>query len=176
MLKLSQDLSILSIRPRWGNSVSMYEYIYVFKYKEIFLELEVQLSKLGYSNEDKVLIINFGYSLNFYKENCKELNFELISNYGEDDGRATKEHLDGKEAREIVRRFIKKRLELYLKNIFPAIVVRGPLNDKKASLPRYQELDEAFWEYGYKKRVFALNELGNVQECHHLIREGDRYF
>ena len=166
MLKLSPNFYITSIdnQNRWNSSKLEQEYKYNFRYKEFQVELTTMFTIIGYTQKDNIAIINFGYSVGIERWSDKAQRFCYIDDMEEEDGRVTKKYLDSQEARELILRFIEKRVDSYLFSISPAIIIRGALSDIKVNLPRYKRLDLPFFKHSYHKKEFDIKESDSLYE------------
>ena len=67
MIQLAKDFYIVSIeKNNWTNSRLENNTTYTFKYKNYKLELRPSFDILGYTKEDNMAILNFGYVLECY--------------------------------------------------------------------------------------------------------------
>ena len=68
MIQLAKDFYIVSIeKNNWTNSRLENNTTYTFKYKNYKLELRPSFDILGYTKEDNMAILNFGYVLEMEK-------------------------------------------------------------------------------------------------------------
>ena len=164
MLKLSPNFYITSIdtKNRWNSSKLEQEYKYNFRYKEFQVELTTMFTIIGHTQKDNIAIINFGYAVGIERWSDKAQRFCYIDETEEEDGRVTKRYLDSQEARELILRFIEKRVDSYLSNISPAIIVRGALSDIKVNLPRYKRLDAQLFKHDYHKKEFDIKQSDSL--------------
>ena len=158
MLQLSKNFYITAIEPKntWNSSLLEQEYEYTFRYKNFKIELSIQFEIIGYTKKDNIAIINFGYSVDIEKWSNKEQYFLSIEDVDSIDGKSTKKYLDSQDAREILLRFIEKRIDKYLQSVTPTIMIRGALSEIKVSIPRYKRLDTQFFNHQYHKKEFDV--------------------
>jgi len=163
MLKLTKDFYITSIDYNygWRDDVFSKRNRFSFRYKEYKVELIVSFSLIGFTKEDNLPIINFGYKLNIEKWSNKIQDWIWIDDVDGENGESTKKYFDSKEAREIVLRFIERAIQKYLKKNHPAIIKRGALNEIKLNLPRYKRFDKIFYQY-YIKKEFDVNQYNSL--------------
>jgi hypothetical protein len=166
MLKLSDGFYITSIDTdnRWSSSKLDQEYAYKFRYKDFRVELSIMFTIMGYTREDNMAIINFGYSVDIDRWSDKEQSFSCIDDLYKEDGKSTKKYLDSLKARELILRFIERRINKYLKTVSPAIVIRGALSDIKVNLSRYTRLDLPFSNHGYHKKEFDIKKSDSLYQ------------
>ena len=166
MLQLSKEFFITSIKEcyKWKSSILEQEYIYTFRYKNFKIELEIQFLIMGYTKIDNMAIINFGYIVDIEKWSDREQSFSHISDLDSTDGKSTKSYLDSQEARELLIRFIERRIDKYLNTVKPAILIRGALSEIKVNLPRYKRLDKLFFNYKYHKKELDINSSNSLYE------------
>ena len=166
MLKLSKEFYITSINKDygWSNSKLNKEYKYNFRYKNFCVELAVIFSIVGYTDEDNMAIVNFGYCVDIEKWSDKKQSFCYIDDLDDEDGKSTKKYLDSAEARELILRFIEKRIDNYLRTASPAIVIRGALSEIKSNLPRYKRLDALYVNHGYHKKEFSVKQADSLYQ------------
>ena len=74
MLKLAKDFYITSTQNNdsWKQSKLDREFTYDFRYKEFLIYLKIAFEIIGYTKEDNIAIINFGYEVDikrWLKEN-----------------------------------------------------------------------------------------------------------
>jgi hypothetical protein len=163
MLKLAKDFYITSHKKDSGysNSFLNKESRYTFIYKNYKIELGIEFKIIGYTKEDNIAIVNFGYIVDIEKWSNKEQSYEYIYNLDNDNGKSTKQYLDSQEAREMILKFIERTIKRYIKNISPAIVIRGALSEIKASLPRYKRFDKIFCTM-YKKESLDIDKYNSL--------------
>lgn len=166
MLKLATDFYITSIENQnyFSNSKLEKGKTYRFKYKEYKIELETQFKIIGYTKEDNIAIINFGYTVDVEKWSNRLLRYEWINGLDNENGLDTKKYFDSKEARKLVLQFIEKMIDKYLKSIAPAIIIRGAHSEIKINLPRYKRFDKQFIQNGYEKKVFNIKEYDSLYQ------------
>ncbi len=153
MLRLAEDFYLVSIEnnSHWCDAKIEGKFTYFFRYKNYKLELSPSFNLLGYTKEDNIAILNFGYTLDIRKWSDKGQSFHYIPNLNNQDGSSTKQYFDSPEARELILRFIEKFIRRYLSKTSPAIIIRGALSDIKTKLPRYKRFDKHFLDHGYIK-------------------------
>lgn len=160
MLKLTKDFYITSINSRNGffsSSTLSREYEYKFKYKSYQITLDISFKKAGYTKEDNIAIVNFGYTVDIEKWSNKEQCFTYMRDLDNENGKSTKQYFDSKDARDIILKFIEKRINKFLKSTSPAIVMRGAISEIKLNLPRYKRLDKYFFENNYSKQELFVD-------------------
>ena len=166
MLKLSKDFYITSI-DNFSHFISSgfdSEYHYHFRYKDFKVVLTVSFKLIGHTVEDNNAIVNFGYSVDIQKWSDIEQDFCYIRDLDNADGRSTKKYLDSAEAREIILRFVEKRIDKYLRKVSPAIIIRGPLSNFKSNLPRYKRLDLPYANHGYHKKELDIKKYDSLYQ------------
>ena len=175
MLKLSPNFYITSINTQnhWNSSKLEQEYTYNFRYKEFQVELTTMFTIIGHTKKDNIAIINFGYSVDIERWSDKKQRFWYISDMNLEDGRVTKRYLDSQEARELILRFVEKRVDSYLSSISPAIIVRGALSDIQVNLPRYKRLDSQFFKHSYHKKEFDIKNSDSLYAIAAGIKSDD---
>jgi len=162
MLKLADDFYIASInncKSFFQNSKLIKEKEYIFIYKNYKIELEIEFKIVGYTREDNIAIVNFGYAVDIEKWSNKSQSYRWIKDLDKQNGYSTKKYFDSNEAREIILCFIEKTIDKYLKNISPAIIIRGAHSDIKINLPRYKRLDKQFFKNRYIKKEIAISDF-----------------
>ena len=160
MLKLTRDFYICSRNQRcWSCDVLEREIDYNFLYKKIYqIELHINFKHIGFTKEDNIAIINFGYSLDVEKFSHRSLRFEYLDDVDNENGKSTKKYFNSKKAREIVLKIIEKNIDKYLKQVSPAIIIRGALSEIKLNLPRYKRFDKIFLNHNYLKQEFDVDQ------------------
>jgi len=176
MLTLANNFYITSIDKNnyWSESKLHEKTTYNFRYKEYQVELTTAFSIVGYTQEDNIAIINFGYLVDIEKWSNREQRFCDIDDLDSQNGKSTKQYLDSTEARTITLKFIIKRLDNYLKNITPAIIIRGAISNIKANLLRYTKLDELFFQYNYHKVEFDITKADSLYQITVGKKDDDR--
>ncbi len=166
MLKLLDDFFITKIKPKtgWSDSKLNQTDEYYFIYKDFLLELKIQFEIIGYTAEANIAIVNFGYILDIKKWSSRDQRHKWIEELDEQSGKSTKQYFDNVEARKLLLQFIEKSISKYLKNVKPAVVIRGAHNDIKVHLQRYQQLDKAFFENNYIKKEYDIKEVSSLYE------------
>ena len=167
MLKLADDFYITSIEKELFCVESCFltrTRTYNFRYKNYKIELSIGFSIKGYTKEDNIAIINFGYDLNIIKWSDRAQRFQRIIGLNTQNGKSTKQYFDSKEARAIVLKIIQKNLDKYLRSTNAAIISRGAFNDTQLNLPRYKQLDDIFFRYGYFKKEFDVSKMKSLYE------------
>ena len=166
MLKLSKDFYITSIdtKNRWNESKLNKDCEYNFRYKNFKVELKIAFEIVGYTYEDNMAVINFGYDVDIEKWSDKEQSFSYIDDLDSQNGKSTKKYLDSPEARELLVRFIERNIDKYLKTISSAIIIRGVLSDIKVNLPRYKRFDLPFSDEGYHKKEFDIKKSDSLYQ------------
>lgn len=168
MLKLTKDFFIVSIRRyKWTKTKIEDQTTYTFLYKNYKIELTISFVILGYTKEDNVAIMNFGYDVDIEKWSNKDQDFRDIRGFNSQDGSATKKYLDSQEARELILRFIERYINKYLKKINPSIIIRGALSETRIKLPRYTRMDKQFFANNYHKKeldITTANSLYQITE------------
>lgn len=172
MLKLSDDFYIVCIknRDKYKESKLNKYYIYEFRYKDYLLSLDVSFEIVGYTREDNIAILNFGYLIDIEKWSNREQRFKWIVDLDSQCGKSTKKYLDSKEAREIIFRFVERSIKKFIKFASPSIIINGTHNKIKANLPKYKRLDSCFLQYKYIKQ--KLNKLEN-KSLYEIIEKQD---
>ncbi len=175
MLKLSKDFYITSIDnfSHFIRSGFDSEYNYHFRYKNFKVVLSVSFELIGYTVEDNNAIMNFGYAVDIQKWSDIEQDFIYIDDLDNADGRSTKKYLDSAEAREIILRFVEKRIDKYLRKVSPAIIIRGPLSDFKSNLPRYKRLDLPYANHGYHKKELDIKKYDSLYQITFRYKAGE---
>ena len=162
MLRLSPAFYITSIETqnRWHLPQSKLnkERAYHFRYREFKITLRIAFEVVGYTSGKNMAIVNFGYEVEIERWSERKQRFYYIEGIDGQDGRSTKKYLDSKEARALMMRFVERNIARYLRRVSPAIVIRGALSKIETGLPRYRRLDKPFFECGYHKKVFAIDE------------------
>ena len=163
MLKLAKDFYITSINREYGYNKSSLEKMYLstFIYKQYKIELDMEFKIIGYTKEDNIAIINFGYTVDIEEWSNKDQNYNSLYDLDEADGKSTKKYLDSKDAREILLRFVERFIENYINKVSPAIILRGALSEIKLNLPRYKRLDKFFCK-DYVKQEFDINKYNSL--------------
>jgi len=165
MLKLADNFYITSINNYKGlsNRLKLIEdKEYTFVYKNYKIQLMIEFQRVGYTREDNIAIINFGYAVDIDKWSNRRQSFEWIEYLDKQDGSSTKKYFDSTDARKIVLCFIEKTIDKYLKKISPAIVIRGALSDIKINLPRYKRLDKQFIKNSYTKQELSIDKFDSL--------------
>ena len=163
MLKLAKDFYITKIDrdSGYGNSSLEKEQLYTFVYKKYKVQLDMEFKIIGYTEEDNVAIINFGYIVDIKKWSNKDQNYNYIYDLDNANGKSTKKYLDSKDAREILLKFIERFIESYLNKVSPAIILRGALSEIKLNLPRYKRFDNIFCKH-YTKKEFDIDKYDSL--------------
>jgi len=175
MLKLSQDFYITSSKDRsyWNDTKLDRDYEYDFRYKEFKVELKINFKIVGYTYEDNMAIINFGYDVDVEKWSDREQGFSYIEGLDSQNGKSTKKYFNSQEARELLLRFIERKIDTYLKTVSPAIIIRGALSDIQVNLTRYKRLDAQFFKYGYHKKEFDIKNSDSLYQISSGKKEED---
>ena len=175
MLKLLENFHITKIRinTQWNRSKLNQANEHNFVYKNFLISLETQFQVIGYTAQDNMAIVNFGYSVEIKKWSNRDQQYQWIPDLDEQSGRSTKQYFDDKEARKLLVRFIEKTIFKYLRDVTPAIIIRGALSDIKVELPRYTQLDANFFNAGYKKRVYNIKEFDSLYKITHNPKDDD---
>jgi len=176
VLTLANNFYITSIDQNnyWSESKLHEKTTYNFRYKEYQVELTTAFTIVGYTQEDNIAIINFGYMVDIEKWSNREQRFCYIDDLDSQNGKSTKQYLNSTEARSILLKFITKRVDNYLKNITPAIIIRGAISNIKANLPRYTKLDELFFKYNYHKIEFDITKADSLYQITVGKKDDDR--
>ena len=175
MLKLSQDFYITSAKDRsyWNDTKLDRDYEYDFRYKEFKVELKINFKIVGYTYEDNMAIINFGYDVDVEKWSDREQGFSYIEGLDSQNGKSTKKYFNSQEARELLLRFIERKIDTYLKTVSPAIIIRGALSDIQVNLTRYKRLDAQFFKHGYHKKEFDIKNSDSLYQISSGKKEED---
>lgn len=175
MLKLLDNFYITKIESnmRWSSSKLNRTSEYKFLYKDFWIELDVQFEILGYTAEANIAIVNFGYIIDVRKWSNRSQEYKWIDDLDKNSGKSTKQYFDNIDARKLVVRFIEKSIGKYLKNVGPAIVLRGAHNELKINLPRYHQLDKPFFDNGYYKKECDIKEFSSLYEITNSKKEDD---
>jgi len=178
MLKLAKDFYIISVfstdsfaniyLPRFKRYKYSRFYTYRFLYKNYQIVLDISFCQYGYIKDSNLAIINFGYAVYIKKWSNKKQDYYFIDDVDYESGKSTKRYLDSQEARELILRFIEKRIDKYLKRVSPPILIRGAMDEVKINLPRYKRLDKQFFKHGYIKKEF---DVKRSQSLYNLITE-----
>ena len=175
MLKLTEDFFIVSIEKyNWNNTKIENKKTYTFRYKSYKIELTPSFSVLGYTKEDNIVILNFGYVVDIEKWSDKDQCFRYIRGFDNQDGSSTKKYLDSQEARELILRFLERYINRYLKNINPSIVIRGALSEIKIKLPRYARMDQQFFSNNYHKKEIDITTDDSLYQITMAKDEADK--
>jgi len=163
MLKLAKDFYITAINKRFGYRSSSLEkeYLYTFVYKEYQIELNTEFKIIGYTKEDNIAMVNFGYVVDIEKWSNKHQRYCYINDLDKENGKSTKKYLDSKDAREILLKFVERFIKNYLKKVSPAIIKRGALSEIKLNLPRYKRFDKLFCK-NYTKKEFDIDKYNSL--------------
>jgi len=161
MLTLAKDFYITSIKnheyyrnkPRLNK-----EYKYYFRYKNFQITLSVSFDIIGYTAEENIAIVNFGYDVDVEQWSNRKQRFCYIPDLDSQNGKSTKKYFDSPQARELILRFIERAIYKYLRTISPAIIIRSALSEISLNLPRYKRLDAPFFAYGYHKKTFDIKQ------------------
>ena len=99
MLKLTRDFYICSRNQRcWDCNILEKEIEYNFLYKKIYqIRLNINFKHIGFTKEDNIAIINFGYSLDIDKFSYRSLEFESLEDVDNENGKSTKKYFDSKK-------------------------------------------------------------------------------
>ncbi len=178
MLKLANDFYITSTQNNdsWKQSNLDREFTYDFRYKEFLIYLKISFEIIGYTKEDNIAIINFGYEVDIKRWLDRKQRFFYIADLDSINGKSTKKYLDSKDARELILRFIERTLAKYLKTVSPAIMIRGALNDIKTDLPRYKKFDILFFKFGYNKKEFDIKKYNSLYQISFDQQDDDKVF
>ena len=163
MLKLAKDFYITKIDrdSGYGNSSLEKEQLYTFVYKKYRVELHMEFKIIGYTKENNIAIINFGYTVDIDRWSNKDQRYCFINDLDEADGKSTKKYFDSKDAREILLRFVERFIQSYLDKVSPSIIVRGALSEIKLNLPRYKRFDKLFCKH-YTKKEFDIDKYDSL--------------
>lgn len=164
MLQLAENFYITSIDKNryWSQSKLCEKTTYNFIHYKYKVELTIAFSIIGYTEEDNIAIINFGYMVDIEKWSNREQQYCEIEDLDPQDGRSTKKYISSKEIRTIILNCIEKRLDKYLQNISPTIIIRGALSNIKANLDRYTRLNDLFLKYKYYKKELDIQKSDSL--------------
>ena len=161
MLTLAKDFYITSIESReyYRNESKLNKkYTHYFRYKNFRITLSVSFDIIGYTAEENIAIVNFGYDVDVERWSNRKQRFDYIQDLDSQNGKSTKKYFDSPEARDLILRFIERSIDKYLRTISPAIIIRGALSEISLNLPRYKRLDAPFFAYGYHKKAFDIKQ------------------
>lgn len=139
---------------------------YRFRYKDILAELTVALGIKAYTKELSMPVMNFGYEVALEKWDNRDQGFCWIPEHDPADGKSTKRYIDDPVSRNIIFRFVKKRLVLFLKKQKPSIIVRGPLSQQQSALSRYRQIDYLLLSMGYVKKEEVCKNHKSLYESY----------
>ena len=156
MLKLAKDFYLISIfKNNHSNLKKVYYYKFMYKNYQIALNIRFYIDE--YTKDSNIPIIIFTYTVYIKKWSNKYQDFYYIHDMDFSCGKSTKRYLDSREARELILRFVEKRVDKYLNLVSPSIFIRSLSSEKQIILPRYKRLDKQFFKNGYFKKEFYVD-------------------
>jgi hypothetical protein len=133
---------------------------YLFRYGiDYKVKLAISLDNAAYLPSDYIPVLNFGYTVDIFKFNRRNISFQYLRDADPQSGSSTKEIITHKESRRLLFGFVKKAISKYLAAKMPPIILRGPITNFKKSNYRYEEITKLIESFGYKKTVILAKDI-----------------
>jgi hypothetical protein len=133
---------------------------YLFRYGiDYKVKLAISLDNAAYLPSDYIPVLNFGYTVDIFKFNRRNISFQYLRDADPQSGSSTKEIITHKESRRLLFGFVKKTISKYLAAKMPPIILRGPITNFKKSNYRYEEITKLIESFGYKKTVILAKDI-----------------
>lgn len=165
MIHLQDDLYIVQsyVRTDFFNSLEFEKTFYtVFSYRDLKITLQTVFKVISHTSYYYLPVTNFGYCVELERWNSKKLEYEYIVNHKEEDSLSTKNYIKEKNVRGIIKKFVFRNVQKYLKKFQPPILIRGALSSYKQSSERYLYIDSLIKNTGYHQLDVPYNCIPEI--------------
>lgn len=165
MVHLKDDLYLVQsfVRDQYNDLDLEKTFYTVFSYKELKITLQTVFEVIAFTTHYYLPIINFGYSVELERWNSKKLEYERITTHDEEDSLSTKKYIATKSVRNIIKQFVLRNIQKYLKKFQPPIIIRGALSPYKQSSERYLYIDSLIKSSGYFHLDVGYNAIPKIR-------------